>query len=759
MPSTQLQTIVRHVHRLAGGVAAEATDRQLLQRYVAHRDEAAFTALVERHGPLVLRVCRRLLGQAEDAEDAFQATFLVLARRAGSVRWRDSIHGWLHEVASRLAAEVRVKAERRRCHEAQAAARVPASTWPDHAARELGAVLDDELHRLPERLRTPLLLCYLEGRTSDQAARQLGWSLRTLERRLARGRALLRARLTGRGITLSAALLAPTLGRSAAVPSLLTVKTIKSAIAFASGTDSVPESAAALAQAMLRGMVMTRVKWAAVIVLVLGTVAGATVLTHQPFGASAVAGGEERTKPAAAAISGKDEASQDVPRKPTAFADRLWTIMDMVRQKHPEPPARPEMILGAVQALYKATKDQQPEDLKSRVGKLETREQFNALLREVWPKGADEMRTEVLQSAVLDGLLATLPGSGVFLPPDQVKAAEAGSANRYVGIGIQLRIHPDLKLPQIVTPVGNGPARKGGVEPEDLILEVDGKSTRDVPLGKVVQWLRGDEGTSFTILVRAPDSEKTRTLKFTRTVVPFESVIGYRRASEDAWDFRLGAKSPIAYLRLEQLRTSTPHELRQVERRLRSEGIRAVVLDVRNGGGSDLHNGTLVAAALLDGEPMWTLHGPDRQEQLCRAGHEGLFRDWPMAVLINDHVDAIEGAVAAALQDNGRAVLVGEATRVGGFVNTMVHLPDGDGAISIRTGHLERAAKGRTWPVQPDHAVPLTKEQRKALDEWLAAKMRLEKPGQAADKPPQDPQLDKAVELMRAALKKKDAAQ
>jgi C-terminal peptidase prc len=753
----QLHVVVRHLRRLAGDTAPDATDRQLLERFSAGRDEAAFAALVERHGPLVWGVCRRALRHQQDAEDAFQATFLVLARRAGTVRWRDSVRNWLYEVASRLSAEARVKAARRRLHEGRAAAQARTETLPDDAARELGAVLDEELRRLPPRLRAPLLLCYLEGRTSDQAARELSWSLRTLQRRLAQGRELLRMRLTRRGLTLSAALLAPALGRSADVPALLAITTIKTAVAFAAGAGAVPARAAALAHGMLRGMVMTRVKFAAVLLLVLGTITGVGVLTYQPFGNSAAA--EPPAQPRQTKPAGKEEGgTKEAARKPTPFGHRLWAIMDLVRQKHPEPPAREDMILGAAQALYKAAKESPPDDLKGRVARIQTREQLNAFFQEVWPRGADEARTEVLQSAVFDGLLGTLPGSGVFLPPDQAKATEANIANRYVGIGIQIRVHPDEKLPQIVTPVGNGPARKGGIEPGDLILEVDGKSTRDVPLGKVVEWLRGDEGTSFTMVVRAPDEKETRTLKFTRTVVPFESALGYRRAPKDSWEFRIDPQGPIAYVRLEQLRSSTPHELRQVERRLRSEGARAVVLDLRNGGGSDYHNATLTAAALLDGQLMWTLHGPDKQAQVCRAGQEGLFRDWPMAVLINDRVDASEGAVAAALQDGGRAPLVGEATRVGGFVNTIVPLPDGEGAVSLRTGRLERAAKGRTWPVQPDHAVALTKEQRTAVDRWLTAKTRLEQPGSEADQPPDDPQLDKAVELLRAALKKKDEA-
>lgn len=348
-----------------------------------------------------------------------------------------------------------------------------------------------------------------------------------------------------------------------------------------------------------------------------------------------------------------------------------------------------------------------------------------------------------------------MPGQGVFITADTAKAVEAGNANRYVGIGIQLRIHPQEKLPEIVSPVGRGPARRAGIETGDLIVEVDGKSTRDVPLAKVVEWLRGEEGTTFLLTVRTPGAE-ARTLKMTRSVVPFETAMGYRRAADDGWDFRIDPRGSVGYVRVDRFLSSTPHELRRLERRLRSEGARALVLDLRNGGGSELHNGTLVADALLGGGLMWRWHGADKQVREYRAGRECLFRDWPLAVLINDSLDSAEGAVVAALQDNGRATLVGEATRNGGFVKSIVPLPDGLGALSFNTGRLERAAKGRGWPVEPDHVVTLTKKQREALNTWLLAKGRLEKPGSAADKPPEDPQLDKAVELLRDALKKAD---
>ncbi len=146
------------------------SDRQLLERFARHRDEAAFRTLVQRHGPLVLGVCRRALRHRQDAEDCFQATFFVLARKAGAVRWQDSIAGWLHQAATRLAAESRVRAARRRRHEMQAAG---LRSTADEAASvsDVGAMLDEELRGLPERCRTPLVLCHLDGQSRDRGGR------------------------------------------------------------------------------------------------------------------------------------------------------------------------------------------------------------------------------------------------------------------------------------------------------------------------------------------------------------------------------------------------------------------------------------------------------------------------------------------------------------------------------------------------------------------------------------------------------------
>ncbi len=150
------------------------SDRQLLERFVESGDEAAFAAILDRHGPMLLGLCRRLLSDAHLAEDVLQATFLVLARKAGSIGRRDSLASWLYGVAQQLARQARLAEAARWRRERQAATERPRATTGDPGWDELLRVLDEELKRLPERYRLPLLLCYLEGRTQDEAAKQLG---------------------------------------------------------------------------------------------------------------------------------------------------------------------------------------------------------------------------------------------------------------------------------------------------------------------------------------------------------------------------------------------------------------------------------------------------------------------------------------------------------------------------------------------------------------------------------------------------------
>jgi RNA polymerase sigma factor (sigma-70 family) len=216
----------------------DLADGELLERFLARREEAAFAILVERHGPMVLSVCRRILGDEHSAEDALQATFLVLVRRARSIRKKESLASWLHGVARRIAAKVRTQTAARRDRERQSTNMPRVEALDELTWQELRGVLDEEIGRLPQQHRAAVVLCYLEGKSYDQAARQLGCPKSSLASRLGRARHLLRRHLVRRGITLSTGVLATALcANAASVPlrALLTLNTVKAATALAAG--------------------------------------------------------------------------------------------------------------------------------------------------------------------------------------------------------------------------------------------------------------------------------------------------------------------------------------------------------------------------------------------------------------------------------------------------------------------------------------------------------------------------------------------
>jgi RNA polymerase sigma factor (sigma-70 family) len=282
--------LLRHIHQLAGVRADDdVSDRQLLRRFATTGEDMAFEALVRRHGMLVWAVCRRVLGEDHAAEDVFQAVFLVLARKAGVRRWRESVGPWLYEVANRLAVKARADTQRRRSLDRQVVVPPPAPEPEQEAARrELVHVVDEEVHRLPPRYQAPVVLCYLEGRTTAQAARALGWPLTTLKGRLARARDLLRVRLTRRGLALSAGGALP-LGTlptaSAAIPAGLLSSTVRLTALLMVGEQGLAGGASApvarLVEGMLHAMFVSKMKLAGVVVVVLALAGTAGLLAHQ----------------------------------------------------------------------------------------------------------------------------------------------------------------------------------------------------------------------------------------------------------------------------------------------------------------------------------------------------------------------------------------------------------------------------------------------------------------------------------------------
>ena len=270
--------VLRQIHSLFQiGAVGDLTDGQLLEQFMAgHKESAepAFTTLLERHGPMVWRVCRRVLTDSHQAQDAFQATFLVLVQQAGSVRHKESMASWLYGVAYRVASCARSAESRRRKHEGRYHVRQERGSRTNrYESAELARLLDEELCRLPDRFRAPIVLCDLEEVTHEQAAVRLGWPVGTVKSRLARGREKLRSRLVRRGLAPSLGLAGVVMLRDpamAALPALLIDSTVQSALGLGAGLSLASSASVAVTswtREVSKAMWMNKLRWGAIAVL------------------------------------------------------------------------------------------------------------------------------------------------------------------------------------------------------------------------------------------------------------------------------------------------------------------------------------------------------------------------------------------------------------------------------------------------------------------------------------------------------------
>ena len=320
MASDAAHLLTNYLHHLSSAARVEnLPDRALIERFVSQRDEDAFAALVRRHGPMVLRVCQRVLHDVHAAEDAFQATFLVLSRKAASLRCADTVGCFLHGVAFRVAQNARKQRVRRQKHESQNVAKNRATDpLAEVSVREAQAILDQELACLPEKYRAPLVLCCLEGKTRDEAAWQLGWPVKLVKSRLEDGRERLRSRLTRRGLTLPAALVATLLAEEAA-PAAVPMVLIRAALQAVLTSNSVSASVALLAESALGGTAIGKAK---VVIVTLMLLTGALAAGMGAFAPPQPA--EKQIEPPAAARATEPAiAKEQRPPRTDRFGDLL----------------------------------------------------------------------------------------------------------------------------------------------------------------------------------------------------------------------------------------------------------------------------------------------------------------------------------------------------------------------------------------------------------------------------------------------------
>jgi RNA polymerase sigma factor (sigma-70 family) len=403
--ATQMSELVQYLRRaMLRQDGAGLTDGQLLERFVAERDEAAVAALVRRHGPMVWGVCLRVLGNHHDAEDAFQATFLVLVRRAETIAPRERVGNWLYGVAHRTALKARALLAKQRTREKQMAALPEIGVESQQLRHDLHLVLDQELSRLPNKYRVAIVLCDLEGRSRTEAARQLGVPPGTLASQLTRGRALLARRLTRHGLALSGGMLVAALAEQtvACPPPFAMAATIKAVTAVAAGqaasTGAVSVHAAALTEGMVKTMTLSKIKIATGLLLALTvSAAGGLVYTTR---------------------------AQDVPRAE---------------------PRRDELRAAALKALEQFGKSNQASDREAAIQALVT------MRREI--KAAEEARRGDSSRAVhalADRFTYRVPvelGATEFHEGGRIDIVEVWGTRPKIEIGGQYLVRGKYKLP------------------------------------------------------------------------------------------------------------------------------------------------------------------------------------------------------------------------------------------------------------------------------------------------------------------------
>jgi RNA polymerase sigma factor (sigma-70 family) len=352
MAAVQLGAVLRYIRSL-DLKSSQQTDGALLRAFVESNDQAAFEALLRRHGPMVLRVCARSMGNLQDAEDALQATFLLLAQRAGSIRKQESLASWLHGVAYRMATHAKRAAARRRKHESQVRRPEPQDPALRAAWQEIQVVLDEEIERLPESFRGPFVLCCLENKSNAEAARQLGLTETTVGVRLSRARKLLQQRLTRRGVSLTAVLaviaispqsLSATLSRS------LVGSTTKAAVQVALGQriacGLVSAKVATLVKGVNQTMFLTKVKTAVLLLLCAVSVTGGSGL------AALCCTGTDGQPPAqqvpqeAAGVVSKQERRHSAETAAKAEADDVIKVRGQVLDPDGKPLAGARLYVG-----------------------------------------------------------------------------------------------------------------------------------------------------------------------------------------------------------------------------------------------------------------------------------------------------------------------------------------------------------------------------------------------------------------------------
>jgi carboxyl-terminal processing protease len=369
------------------------------------------------------------------------------------------------------------------------------------------------------------------------------------------------------------------------------------------------------------------------------------------------------------------------------FARRAFQITELVLDQHFEPPTRQEMLLCGLLAVHA---DHARQGLSRAASEVTSEDEFVDCLLRHWPTSSNHAESASLRRAFLHGLASATPGGIYFRPAKEALVERQLAANQYVGIGISLGGAGHIARHRIIATFPRGPAAKAGIKADDDLVAIDGASVRELSLVQVIDRLRGPEGTTVTLGIVGDAGGEPRTVTLTRSVVPRQTVVGYRELEPEKWDPLVPGEDSVGYLRIREIGGSTVAELRQYEAELFAVQADSLILDLRTAHGSELRHAIAIADSLLDGGSAAGIRSRDGSRS-APLDRDCLFRDWPMAVLVTENTDGLAEWLAGLLQERRGGIVVGRSTKgARRYVYSSVELPHDWGVMTIATVVLDR---------------------------------------------------------------------
>lgn len=367
-------------------------------------------------------------------------------------------------------------------------------------------------------------------------------------------------------------------------------------------------------------------------------------------------------------------------------AKRMLSVFDVILTTHITPPSRQEMLLRGCRAMVPQEDLELQSNLARQISDLRSGDEMLAFLVSHLP-AADHATFSDVEVNFITAALTAVPGGVRYSKAKDYAVEQQLRENRYVGIGIALS--KDDGLPSMAQVIPGGPAHRAGGRDGDVMLTIEGENATVLSLPEIVEILRGQEGKPVSIVVRQPDTNEERTLDIVRGTVPFGSVEGVHRDENDEWIHRIS--DDVAYVKFTAVRGSSARDLKQTAKRLHAAGFRALILELRTTNiQGDLRHAAMIADGLL-GQGKIGASATTAGREDFESSVDQLFAGWPLVVLVGARTAGQAECIAAALQDNERATVLGQATLGQDFVQHAIQLKNGD-AIEFRSGLLERAS-------------------------------------------------------------------